>query len=150
MICRRADIASTLCLHCARGNRRFTDCVRIRPRRSGAFPDDFFNGACANYLPSAATTCSLGKLTPSFVASASQGRFKAAATRSVEILLVPSPSHPLKRLPPVNQQSSTPRICRSYASIGLPERFQGSPENIKYLILQLNDGSVVLVENHYL
>ena len=33
----RGDIASTSCLHCARDNGRFTDCVRICPNRSASF-----------------------------------------------------------------------------------------------------------------
>lgn len=57
MLFRRGEIAATSCLHCARGNDRYIECVRIRPRDGAPFLDFFF-GACANCLPNSATSCS--------------------------------------------------------------------------------------------
>ena len=60
---RGADRSITPCHHCARENRRFGKCVSIAPRPSSIWPKDFFDGVCANCLPTSATSCTLSKFT---------------------------------------------------------------------------------------
>lgn len=61
MLFRRGEIASTSCLHCARDNDRYTECVRIRSRDEGSFPDDFFSDAYASCLLNFTTSYSHSK-----------------------------------------------------------------------------------------
>ena len=49
MLFRRGVIAEKLCINCRRGNGHFKICVKLVDKDS-VFPEDFFNGACANCL----------------------------------------------------------------------------------------------------
>ena len=60
MIYRRGTVSVTSCRHCAIGNGRYPECVRILERDMTAY-EEFLSGACANGLPMAATRCTPSK-----------------------------------------------------------------------------------------